>query len=94
MTSTHDWWVATDDGIRLTVRVVPGARRSEIAGIVDGALKVKVAAPPVEGQANTELERVIATWLGLRTSSVTVVSGQTSRTKTVQARGVSEPPSP
>ena len=92
MTSAHDWWVTVDDGIQLTVRVVPGARRSEIVGVVDGVLKVKVTAPPVDGQANAELERVIAKWLGLRVSAVTVTTGLTARAKTVHARGVPAPP--
>jgi uncharacterized protein (TIGR00251 family) len=69
------------------VRVVPRASKSAVVGEHDGALKVRVAAPPVEGAANEELTRFLAKSLGVPTRAVEIVSGQTSKTKVVRARG-------
>lgn len=69
------------------VRVVPRASKTEAAGEHDGALKVRVAAPPVEGAANAELVRFLAKRLGVPAGSVEVVNGHTARTKVVRAAG-------
>ncbi len=69
------------------VRVVPRASQTAVAGEHDGALKVRVAAPPVEGAANAELTRFLAKRLGVSASSVEVVGGHTSKTKVVRAAG-------
>lgn len=86
-------WVATSssgeqafaeqvsDGVRLRVWVVPGARRSEVAEVRDGYLRLRLAAPAREGRANDELVRFVAARLGLRRSAVRVVNGHTSRRK-------------
>jgi uncharacterized protein len=73
--------------ITFAVRVVPRASRSEIAGEHDGALRVRVAAPPVEGAANEELRRTLARAFGLPTRAVEIISGQTSKTKRVCVTG-------
>lgn len=86
------WWEPVDEGIVLRVRVTPGSRHSEVVGGVDGRLKVKLAARPVEGQANEELLRVIATWCGVRTSAVVLLRGATSRSKDLVVRGPTQPP--
>jgi uncharacterized protein (TIGR00251 family) len=69
------------------VRVVPRASRTAAAGVYDGALKVRVAAPPVEGAANEELTRFLAKRLGVSAGSVEIVGGHTSKTKVVKASG-------
>lgn len=69
------------------VRVVPRASKTAIAGEHDGALKVRVAAPPVEGAANAELTRFLAKRLGVSAGSVEVVGGRASKTKVVKAAG-------
>ena len=69
------------------VRVVPRASKTAVAGEHDGALKVRVAAPPVEGAANEELTRFLAKRLGVPGGSVVIVGGHTSRTKVVKASG-------
>ena len=76
--------------MRLTVHVQPKASRSEIAGLHGDALKVRLAAPPVDGAANEELIRVIAKWAGVPRSAVALVSGHTSRRKVVQIDGVTD----
>lgn len=74
-------------GVTFRVRVAPRASRTEAAGEHDGALKVRVAAPPVEGAANEELTRYLARALGLPRGAVEVSSGHASKTKLVRARG-------
>ena len=69
------------------VRVVPRASKTAVAGEHDGALKVRVAAPPVEGAANAELTRFLARRLGVSAGSVEIVGGHTSKTKVVRAAG-------
>lgn len=69
------------------VRVVPRASRSELAGEHGGALKVRVAAPPVEGAANDELARLLAKTFGVAAREVEVISGHASKTKRVRVHG-------
>ena len=73
--------------VTFRVRVAPRASQSAPAGEHDGALKVRVAAPPVEGAANEELTRFLARALGLPRAAVGILSGHASRTKLVRARG-------
>jgi uncharacterized protein len=77
----------TDGAITFAVRVVARASRSEIAGVHDGALRVRVAAPPVEGAANEELARMLARALGVPTRAVEIRSGHASKTKLVRVAG-------
>ena len=72
----------------LAVWVTPGGRRSELRGVADGRLRVRVAAPAVEGRANRELCRFLAATLGVSRGSVTVTAGESGRRKTVLACGV------
>jgi uncharacterized protein len=69
------------------VRVVPRASRTAAAGEHDGALRVRVAAPPVEGAANEELARFLAKALGVAARDVEIVSGHASKSKRVRVRG-------
>ncbi len=75
------------DAITFAVRVVPRAARSEIVGEHDGALRVRVAAPPVEGAANEELRRTLARALSVPTRAVEIIGGQTAKTKRVRVAG-------
>jgi len=75
-------------GVTFPVRVTPRARKNEIAGVQGQALKIKLAAPPVEGAANAALCDFIAGQLGVRKGAVTLVAGQTSRNKVVRVQGV------
>jgi hypothetical protein len=82
-------YTETGGAITFAVRVVPRASRSEIAGEQEGALRVRVAAPPVEGAANVELVRTLARALGVPRSAVEIASGHTSKTKLVRVAGAS-----
>jgi uncharacterized protein (TIGR00251 family) len=76
-----------DRGLTFAVRVVPRASFSEIVGEHDGALRVRIAAPPVEGAANRELIKVLAKWFQLPQNAVEIVSGTNSKRKTVRIHG-------
>jgi uncharacterized protein (TIGR00251 family) len=78
----------TGSGVVLNVRVVPRAARTGIAGERDGALVVRVAAPPVEGAANEALVEFFATALGVPRRAVTIRSGERGRRKRVAIDGV------
>jgi len=75
---------AEDGAIVLTLHVQPSAKRSEFAGAHGDALKLKLAAPPVEGKANAELIRFIAAAFGVPRRNVELVRGETSRAKMVR----------
>jgi len=75
---------------RITVRLTPRASREEIAGERDGAILVRVTAPPVDGAANEGLVRLLAKRLRVPKSAVAIVSGETSRTKVVEIAGLDE----
>lgn len=77
------------DAVRLRVHVQPRASRAGFAGEHDGALRVRLTAPPVEGAANQQLVELLAKSLRLPKSAVRVVSGETSRNKVVELAGVS-----
>ncbi|HEU4584712.1 MAG TPA: DUF167 domain-containing protein [Gemmatimonadaceae bacterium] len=77
------------ESVRFAVRVQPRAARSVVAGVREGALLVRVAAPPVDGAANEELVRQLAGWLGVARRDVSIVGGAASRSKLVDVRGVS-----
>jgi uncharacterized protein (TIGR00251 family) len=69
------------DSVVFDVRVIPRSSKSEIVGEYNGALKVKIKGPPVDGAANEELIRLIAKELGVSHGAIEIVSGQTSKIK-------------
>ena len=71
----------------LTLHIQPGAKKTEIAGCHGDALKIRLAAPPVDGKANEALLRFVADRLHLPKSAVILKSGQTSRHKVVEVSG-------
>jgi uncharacterized protein (TIGR00251 family) len=79
---------SSPDGVILTVRVIPRAGKSGVSGTRDGALLVRLNAPPVEGAANAELIDVVAEALGVPKRAVTIIAGQRSRTKRVRVTGI------
>jgi uncharacterized protein (TIGR00251 family) len=76
------------DGIAIDVRVIPRSGRSGIAGTRDGAVLVRLNAPPVEGAANAELIEVLARALDVPKRSVSLLSGERSKQKRVKVVGV------
>jgi uncharacterized protein len=83
-----DWLRPAADGrITLTLHIQPGAKKTEIAGTHGDALKIRLAAPPVDGKANAALICFIAETLSLAKSAVQLKSGQTSRRKVIEITG-------
>ena len=83
---SRPWCSLHGDGLRIAVQVQPNASRSEIAGELEGALKIRLNAPPVDGKANEALERFIAEKLGLARRAVSVSHGHTSRQKLLEVK--------
>lgn len=84
-------WIATGtDGVILRVRVVTRASKTELAGIVDDHLKVRLQAPPIEGKANKALAGFLAGKLRVPVRNITILSGRTSRSKRIAVAGLSE----
>lgn len=75
----------------MLVRVQPGAKRSEFAGVQDGRLRVRLAAPAVENKANRALVAFVAKALGLRAAKVILASGETGRMKRLLVNAETEP---
>ena len=72
----------------LAVWATPGAPRSEIAGVAEGRLRLRLAAPGHEGKANAELVRLVAEALGVPRRQVDIVRGATGRRKVIHVGGV------
>ena len=70
----------------IDVRVQPKSAQNAIVGLHDGALKIKLNAPPVEGKANKALVQYLAKWLRCPKSALEIVAGQTSRSKRILVR--------
>lgn len=82
-----NWWRRDGDTLILVLHVQPGAKRSEIAGLHGDALKIRLAAPPVEGRANEALLRFIADRFDVPVRQVVLKQGAQSRHKTVLVSG-------
>lgn len=76
------------DGTILAVRAHPGARRNEIAGVQDGALKISVTQAPEKGKANKAVIELLAKKLGLKKSQIELTAGETSHQKRFLVRGI------
>lgn len=81
------WLREEAGGVALEVLVQPRASRTRVVGEHDGRLKVQLAAPPVDGEANQALVAFLAEALGVRKADVTIARGETGRRKTVRVAG-------
>ena len=82
-----EWYRYREDVVTLTLHVQPGAKRSEIAGLHGDALKIRLAAPPVEGRANEALLKFIAGIFAVPLRNVELLHGSQSRHKIVEIKG-------
>ena len=80
---------SSEEGVRLSIKVVPGASRDRIVGELGDALKVSVKDPPQDGAANRSVAKLLAAALGLPEASVTIVRGHGNPRKSVQISGLS-----
>jgi uncharacterized protein (TIGR00251 family) len=77
-------------GAAIAVKVMPRARKTEVAGVMDdGTIKIRVAAPPAEGAANTALIAFLAETLGIARSQIDIVAGLSSERKLISLVGIS-----
>lgn len=72
----------------VALHIVPRARATAVAGLYGDAVKIRVAAPPVDGAANAELVRFLAARLNVAAARVTIVAGAGGRRKTVAVEGM------
>jgi uncharacterized protein len=79
----------TPTGVSIRVYVAPRASANKVVGEHNGALKVALTAPPVDGAANKALVEFLAKALGVSRAAVRLASGETSRNKVVQVAGIS-----
>lgn len=77
------------ESARINVYVQPRASKTAVAGMHDGAVKIRLAAPPVDGAANAALVEFVADQLGVAKSRVRITAGLASRRKTVEVDGIS-----
>lgn len=76
------------DGVIIALHIQPGAKKTEVVGLHGEALKIRLAAPPVDGKANSTLIEFLAALFAIPKARVTLVSGQTSRAKRVALQEV------
>jgi uncharacterized protein len=76
--------------VRFSVRVQPRASRSEVVGTYGDALRIRLAAPPVDGAANAELVDFLAEIFAVARRSVKILAGESSRSKIVEVEGITE----
>jgi uncharacterized protein (TIGR00251 family) len=77
---------SVDPSVVIAIHVQPRAARTEVVGMHGDAVKIRIKAPPVDGAANDELVRLVATRLGVRRRDVEIVGGATARAKRVLVR--------
>ena len=83
-----DWLrEAVDGSLVLTLHIQPGAKQTGFAGLHGAAMKIRLAAPPVDGKANAALCAFLAAFCAVPKSAVTLLSGETSRAKRVRVEG-------
>ena len=80
---------AEKNGVSFRVRVQPRSARNQVAGQIDGVLKLRLTAPPVDGEANAACRAFLAEILGVPRARVVIAAGHTGRNKIVRIEGVS-----
>jgi uncharacterized protein len=78
----------TASGLEFQLHVLPRAKRSELAGVHNGALKLRITAPPVDDAANRAIVEFFSRLLGIPKSSIQILAGAKSRNKNVQIKGL------
>jgi uncharacterized protein (TIGR00251 family) len=77
------WCSVLPGGVRLAVQITPNAKKTEVIGVLDDALKLKLQAQPIEGKANEALIKFLAKALGVPRGAVTITHGQTNKKKLI-----------
>ena len=87
---SRTWCSPLPGGVRLAVQVMPNAKKTEVIGILDEAIKIRLQAPALEGRANEALIRFLADQLQLPKSAITLTHGQTNKRKLLEVVSRSE----
>lgn len=82
--------IEKDDALIFKVRVVPQSSKSGIVGAHDGALKIKLQSPPVDGAANAELIKLLAKFFRVPQGAVAIIKGHTAKTKQIKIKGITK----
>lgn len=85
---SDEWLKSVSGGVELLVLVQPRASRTKVVGEHDGRIKIALAAPPVDGEANAALIEFLADTLEVKKAQVILVDGLTGRRKRVRVNGV------
>ena len=80
------WCSALPGGVRIAVQITPNAKKTEVIGVLDDALKLKLQAQPIEGKANEALVKFLAAALSVPKSAVTITHGQTNKRKLIEVK--------
>jgi uncharacterized protein (TIGR00251 family) len=78
------WCSALPGGVRIAVQITPNAKKTEVVGVLEDALKLKLQAQPIEGKANEALVKYLAKVLSVPRSAVTITHGHTNKRKLVE----------
>jgi uncharacterized protein (TIGR00251 family) len=85
-----EWINETAEGVELRIKAVPRASKNEIQGLHDGALKIRLTTPPVDGKANQALIKFLSKQLAISKSQIELIQGETSRGKTLRISGITK----
>lgn len=80
---SKEWCTASTRGVRITVQITPNAKRTEVIGLLDDGLKIRLQAQPIEGKANEALVRYLADRLDVPKSQVSIMYGHTGKRKII-----------
>lgn len=83
---SKSWCSVVQDGIRLAVQITPNAKKSEVIGLLDDVLKIRLQAQPIEGKANEALIRYIADMLDVPKNAVSITHGHTNKRKMIEIK--------
>jgi len=86
----NDCFKITGNDIIVKVKIVPGSSKNKIIGVYNNALKISIAAPPVEGKANKKCITYLAKCFNVAKSKVEIISGQTSKNKLIKIYDISQ----
>jgi len=85
-----EWMNEISGGIELHLRVIPRASKNVIQGLHDGALKIRLTTPPVDGKANQALVKFLSKTLKISKTQIKLTQGETSRNKTLRISGITK----
>ena len=88
--SINDCFKIVGNDIVIKVKIVPGSSKDKIIGIYNNALKIAIAAPPVEGKANKKCIAYLAKYFEIAKSKIEIISGQTSKNKLIKIYDISQ----